>query len=191
MIKPSSLLTIQKDDPVVIAVEPLKTDAVERAEKEAKKVVENVKKTLAENENDLNKVAPYPSGFGISRLEYSTKLAKYNLYNSLTRWKEGHTVTPHSPNYVYVDSAKVQKFIKKSKEDAALQYDAFVLKLTEKIGPTRSAILTGNHVWSWSLLEVVTKSGEKQIWKTQQITNVSKLGRLFYQWPTRKVKSKS
>jgi hypothetical protein len=33
----------------------------------------------------------------------------------------------------------------------------------------------------------VTKGGTVERWKTQQIVNVSRLGKLFNQWPTRQL----
>jgi hypothetical protein len=34
---------------------------------------------------------------------------------------------------------------------------------------------------------VTTQEGEDQVWRTQMIVNVSVLGKLFNQWPTRQV----
>ena len=45
-------------------------------------------------------------------------------------------------------------------------------------------------MWSYSFLYVTTPSNGDQCWKTQQIINQSKLGKLFNQFPTRKIKMK-
>lgn len=49
-------------NPIADAVSPLKNDAMNRAEEYALAVVERVRKELEANGNDLEKVAPYPSG---------------------------------------------------------------------------------------------------------------------------------
>ena len=87
-----------------------------------------------------------------------------------------------------MSEAKIDRFVAARKEQAAAEYDAFIAKLVKKIGPVVTAELDGNHVWSHSILTVVLKSGEQQRWKTQQITNISKYGKHFNQWPSRKMK---
>ena len=86
-----------------------------------------------------------------------------------------------------VSSKKVAKFIVDAQNEAARQYDLFVAKLVLKIGKAESATLEGNHVWDHSTLTVV-KAGNTERWNTKQIWNVSKLGKDFPQWPTRKLK---
>lgn len=44
-------------------------------------------------------------------------------------------------------------------------------------------------VWFQSELDVVTVAGERQTWRTKMIFNVSCLGKVFNQWPTRQVKN--
>lgn len=59
-------------------------------------------------------------------------------------------------------------------------------KLIGKIGPVTSATIKGNHVWGHSVLTITNPDAVVEHWKTRQIVNVSKLGKLFNQWPTRK-----
>lgn len=176
---------INTGHPVAVAIEPLREDAINRAEEEAKKIVKRVREELKENGNDLNKVAPYPES-NVPRYLYWVQLSKYRLFSSLCEWRNG-SYRPGEPCLADVDSNFVAKFVKASKESAAVQYDAFVVKLCQKVGSCESATITGNHVWSHSFL-VVEKTTGKEVWKTQQIVNVSKLGKLFNQWPSRKVK---
>jgi len=82
------------------------------------------------------------------------------------------------------------RFIKSACENAAFQYDAFIAKLDKKIGEAVSAELSGNHVWSFSVLTVEKADGSIEHWKTQMIINFSKLGKMFNQFPTRKIKIK-
>lgn len=58
------------------------------------------------------------------------------------------------------------------------------LKNVEKIISVDS--LTGN-LWSGSLLSVVVESQATVVWETKCILNISSLGKLFNQWPTRRV----
>ena len=80
------------------------------------------------------------------------------------------------------------KFVDDTMRDAAAQYDAFIAKLIRKIGDFDSATLTGSHVWGYSIL-TVTKGAATERWGTRQIVNQSVLGKLFNQWPSRKIKS--
>jgi len=175
------------NDIIEKAVLPLKQDAIERAEKEALKLIEKVKAELEAAGNDLRICAPYPESFGVGRVEFQIKLQKYKLFNSLIKWREG-TQRPGTPIIADINQLKVSEFIKNSKEDAAAQYDAFVKKLKEKIGECNKATLLGNHVWGYSFLNIDKEDGVRETWKTQQIVNISKLGKLFNQWPSRKVK---
>ena len=123
----------------------------------------------------------------MGRNEYMQVYATYKLFRSLTTWRKS-SISMHEPEMADMDAAKAEEFVKEAKEDAAYQYEQYVAKLNKKIGPTKSATLEGNHVWGYSFLRVVTASGEKQTWKTQTIINQSKLGKVFNQFPTRKIK---
>lgn len=169
------------------AVSPLKEDAQERAEQEAVKLIEKVKVSLSDAGNDLKKAAPYPDSFRMGRNEYITAIGKRTLYSSLVDHRQC-TGMVNEPDFVDISNEKIERFIKESRDNAAFQYDKFVAKLVGKIGDTKSAILSGNHVWGYSILTIELPNGESQNWKTQQIVNVSKLGKLFNQWPTRKLK---
>jgi len=94
----------------------------------------------------------------------------------------------NDPEIIRISDDLVARFIKIAKEDAAIQYDEFVAKLVIKIGKVTDATLFGNHVWSFSILTVTKEDGSIEKWKTQMIVNISKLGKLFNQWPTRKMK---
>ncbi len=175
-------------NPIAAAVLPLKEDAMKRAEEYAREIVAKVREDLKAAGNDLIVCAPYPSG-NQSRASYFMMESRYRLFASLCVWRKSSYMM-HEPHFADVDSNRVAKFIKEARENAAFQYEAFILKLIAKIGPVYSAKLSGNHVWSFSFLTVEKASGIQttEIWKTQQIINVSKLGKVFAQWPTRKVK---
>lgn len=169
---------------IAAAVLPLKADAIGRAEMDAKATVASMTVKLEAVGWDLERLAPYPRS---SDASYHSKIRARRFYDGLTKCT-AVSRRPHDPCIVVIDNARVAKFIEDAKTDAALQYDAFVMKLEVKVGAHVNAVLKGNHVWGRSLLTVTTAEGEVQKWRTQQIVNVSKLGRLFNQWPTRKVK---
>ena len=173
--------------PIAIAVMPLKADAMTKAEQYAQSVVARVTTELAAVGGDIGKAAPTMRSFNASRVAYLASQRRYALFHTLCRVR-AHTVG--TPAIADVDPECVTRFIQQHREIAAAQYDAFVTKLEAKIGPTLKAKLEGNHVWGYSLLRVQTQAGELQTWKTQQITNVSKLGNYFPQWPSRQVRSR-
>lgn len=154
------------------AVLPLKKDAIERAKQYAAEVAAKIAAELAQHGLDV--CAPYPQAWKAPTAttdQYRAAKRKYDLYRSL-QTEKGRAA-----------------FIQAAQDNAAAQYDMFVAKLNSKIGPVVLATLEGNHVWSHSFLTVETAAGELQIWKTQTIINVSKLGTVFNQFPTRKVKA--
>jgi hypothetical protein len=171
---------------IELAVMPLKTAAIERAEKEAKELVVRYVINLANVGYDLSKVAPYPKST-MSRNDYAIAMARRSTYHMITKVVSGSR-RMNEPEIVEVIPEYVVKFIETTKKDAAEQYDAFVAKLIIKIGDVNEATLVGDHVWSYSILTVTKAFGNTEKWKTQMIVNISKLGKLFNQWPTRKVK---
>jgi hypothetical protein len=175
------------ENPIEVAVAPLKNDAIERAEKEAKDIVEKVRSSLEAVGNDLELAAPYPKSWGADRNTYIMQLSKYKLFCSLVKHR-ARSRSRNEPDFVDIDTTLVEKFVERTKQDAAFQYDAFVAKLQRKIGEVKDATLTGNHVWGHSILTVTLPDDSKQRWKTHMIVNRSKLGTLFNQWPSRKVK---
>jgi len=177
---------MRNETPIAAAVLPLKSEAISRAEQEAQKVVESVREQLEAAGHDVRVAAPYPNG-GLSRGPFMLALGKYLLFSALTVWRKT-TYGMNEPMLADVTDERVERFIKEAKENAAKEYDLFVAKLEEKIGTCASAELTGNHVWSHSILTIKKEDETIERWKTQMIVNCSKLGKLFNQFPTRKVK---
>lgn len=174
-------------EPIELAVAPLKDAAVERAEKDTLALIEKCRQQLAEGGYDLQVVAPYPSSSNGGTLGYYMALARYQTFSAITKWRKS-SYSMAEPHYGDIDPGRCAKFIDRRKREAAEQYDDFVAKLIGKIGHVKSADLDGNHVWADSILTVTKLDGSVERWKTQQIVNVSKLGKHFNQWPTRKVK---
>lgn len=170
-------------NPIEAAVAPLKKDAVERAIKEAHNLIEHLSRRLNECEGNADTLAPYPR---YNDPAYKEKRARRELLESLSKSVKV-TRSYNEPDIREMDGDRINAFVKNAMALAASQYDAFVSKLVTKIGPVESAKLEGNHVWGYSILSVA-KEGANENWKTQQIVNVSVHGKLFNQWPTRKMK---
>ena len=169
---------------IALAVEPLKASAVENAQGYAIKVIANVKRILAENDWDRKKVCPYPSGCDP---EYKAKIAKIELFTKLT------TAVYASRNYHDPDIRKESetaeaRFIANAVADAEAQFIEYTHKLNKKIGDVKTAELVGANLWSHSVIIVTKEDGTIEKWRTQQILNVSKQGKVFAQYPTRKTK---
>jgi hypothetical protein len=173
-------------NPIEAAIGPLKSQAMERAEKDAKALIERVLTDLEKNGWNLDLAAPRPNS-RMSRIEYKTKASINNLYALITA-SDWVTRRMNEPDMRKRSEKNEVKFVQNAVELAAAQYDAFVRKLVSKIGPCDNAILTGSHVWGYSIL-TVNKGLLTERWQTQQIVNQSKLGTIFNQWPSRKLRA--
>jgi hypothetical protein len=173
-------------NPIETAVAPLKADAIARAETEAQAAIARAHAKLAEFGWDVDKAAPRPNG-NMGRAQYKTMMARHNWLLSLT----DHTKSYHRHGEPHIRAASPERearYIVAAREQAAAQYDLFVMKLVRKVGECLTATLTGSHVWGHSILTVGKADGTTERWKTQQIVNQSVLGTIFNQWPSRKVK---
>lgn len=153
----------------------------------------NIRKTLADNGMDLNKVAPYPRS-NIGRTAYQMAMALYHHYTA-------HFDTDQEKNSAVDTTARLSgtaPWIVKEKEgaedkvrsdarrDAISTFDSYLYKLAGKIGkPIASATMTGS-LWDGSILTVKCQDGEDQSWNTKCILNCSIYQKLFNQWPTRR-----
>lgn len=176
---------LARREPVGLAIHPLKEAAVKRASEHVVGMVAKATEELEAAGWDLQKVAPYPRHDG----NYYVAIAKYRFFGSLVEHLKGSR-RPSEPDIVKMNQKSIDRFIARAEEDAAFQYDMFICKMVSKIGGCVSAELDGSHVWGHSFLTVSKPDGSVELWKTQQITNTSKLGMPFSQWPSRKVKSK-
>lgn len=176
-------------EPIEAAVAPLKSEAIDRAEKDARETVEKCRQELEAAGGNLSQVAPYPNyqKLGYGTMAYALADYRYRLFSAITKWRKA-SYSSREDHYGDINPAMVEKFVARRKAEAGEQYDAFVAKLISKIGNAKTAEIAGTHVWGFSILTVTKLDGTVERWKTQQIVNVSKLGKYFNQWPTRKVK---
>lgn len=173
---------------IVAAIYPAKAEAMDRAEKWARERMDNALAEIAAAGWDLNVCAPRPRSTIVSRLKYHTDMSKHVFYSRITKatWC---SKSQSAPDIREKSQALEARYINACREATAEQYDAFVWKMLGKIGDATEAKLEGNHVWGYSFLTVFKPDNSLQVWKTQQILNVSKLGTLFNQWPSRKIKA--
>jgi hypothetical protein len=175
--------------PVAVAVEPLRAQAVNRAGIEAQAYADRMLAMYAENPS----IANYPTRVGKSEAEREIAYMRYQVIHRITIGVKVDAAEAYRLGRERIeaprvaDPARIESFVAQAKKDAEAAYTAFIYKLEEKIGAHESASLTGDHVWGYSLL-TVTKGATVETWKTQQIINVSKKGKVFNQWPTRTVK---
>lgn len=121
----------------------------------------------------------------------SAKRAK--VYQVFTAVPRDYQYDDKRPVIVKLDPVKVDRYTEQCVAAAVASYDAWVYKLVHKIGDVKSAKLRDaddTDLWGFSFLEVNSVERGPEVWKTQEITNVSVLGNYFNQWPTRKLKTK-
>ncbi|WCH25145.1 hypothetical protein [Aeromonas salmonicida] len=182
---------------IAAAVEHLKEPALERAEEATIALAERYQTALKEANWDLEVAFPHPDAARHSLADYQSIRARHNMAARLTC--HDTTRNPISrrmkdPHYRMWSPDSVAALVREARDLAAQQYDTFIAKLAMKIeqdGPVVEVFLTGSHVWGHSTLTVIHADGSVHKWRTEMIINVSKLGTLFNQWPTRKLKPAS
>jgi hypothetical protein len=176
--------------PIAAAVLPLLETAQDRAEKFFHEHAAKVLADLATLDNDLTAYAPYPSS-GLSRASYKKALAKREWAQRLTTYDDArgrHCRRPGDPEYRLPCPKGLATGAAQARAMAAQQYLGFIAKLEGKAGEHTAATLQGEHVWGFSVLTVTKADGSVERWRTQCIINISGLGTVFNQWPTRKMK---
>lgn len=175
----------QTTDIIRAAVEPLRAEAIDRAERAALRWTQDTTEEISAAGGDIEQVAPRPHG-RMSREEYRAASARRAAVLGIAR--DVANVVGRMRRVVVVDPTLVDRLIEQTRDEASASFDAYVAKLAGKLGAIRSASICGATLWHGSTLTVETEEGETQRWRTQQICNVSGLGRPFNQWPTRRLK---
>lgn len=178
---------------IEIAVAPLEALAVEQAEVQARAYVARIEATLAAAEWNLETVAPRWVSGKSAWGSYAAMTAKRAAIEAVTADATPQFGEPgyvrNGPSFRKMSPKKIEIFVENCKEGAKASYRAYVRKLVGKIGEVTEATLVSTAgVWGSSSLKVITVEGARQVWNTQQIVNVSVLGKLFNQWPTRQAK---
>lgn len=134
---------------------------------------------------DFKALLPRDDSFRNGRAFHQTQMARRNLALRVLKIEFGHW-----PEYTQTvrgrNEAGIERILEEAELEAAASFDAYVAKLTEKVGECDAAVVEGP-LWFESIL-TVNKGGAIQRWKTQQILNFSVYGKAFNQWPTRRLK---
>lgn len=172
--------------PVEEIVEPFRKDAIVRAKEVALKKIEVLKHDLNLYRFDRKAFAPYPNSMKMDMYHYQIALSKYKFVYYLTTGIKC-SINRTEPDYCVINEDNVNQFINDAMMNADQEYTAFITKLISKIGDCDSATISGSHVWDFSVI-TVHKGNNIEYWKTTMIVNVSKFGKLFNQFPSRKIK---
>lgn len=176
------------------AVEPLRESAVLRVEKYCREYIARLVELLKAAGYDLNVVAPRPDSLRTGHIAYRQAMSLRDEYMAITTTAnptgciDMAQIRGTKPHRVEVSETRIDKTVAEAMERASMEYDMFVYKLCKKVAGHTAATLDGDHVWSYSVLSVTHTDGTVSRWKTQQITNVSKYGKVFAQWPSRRMK---
>lgn len=177
-------------------IEEVRQQAIVIAQQE----IDEVTKKLELANYDIRRFAPvpsYPKGHA-SRAEFAKykDAVAYNSYvlrltKPLNKAPEGYVSQEESENLRSIrsmDAEGCEALVRDYVRGAEGSFFAYVEKLEGKVGEIVSASIDAKFVWSGSTLTVVTAAGETVKWFTQMIWNRSCLGKVFPQFPTRKVK---
>jgi hypothetical protein len=172
-------------NPIYGAVAPQKAETQDRAAAAVEARLREIAGKLVGT--DLRITAPRAStrvhGWGS---EYKQVQNFHYLAGRITVCRKKINWQDNSEFVESISEKGIAYLVEQAREEAGLSFDSYVAKLTSKVGECDAAEVTG-WLWNHSYL-AVSKGGKAEVWKTQQIINVSVLGKLFNQWPTRLMK---
>lgn len=195
IVAPQKARGPSESHPIIVAVRPLREDAVSAAEAAFREVVTNALAKLAAADCDFNAVAPTPvyhgSSWGADRAAYKAAQARRAFLWSLveTDASRAHMrFDAGRPQYVVGSTEKIERAVEQVRQNAGAAFDSFAAKLVGKVGDdcTAATLHCRGDVWTSSTLVVTKADGTVERWNTQRIINCSVLGKLFHQWPTRR-----
>ncbi|RYF12770.1 MAG: hypothetical protein EOO40_00400 [Deltaproteobacteria bacterium] len=194
-------LTLPENHVIIQAVRPLLDAAVAQATAQATAFLAELKAAI-DAQPLLDILAPYPEYVSChapvlaqrtrtAKLEYRMLLER--LTTELDDPNADDYSVPAMPTTVVWSKAGAEKYMAKVVSKAEHQYVAYALKLISKIecdgNVAQAAVLAGDErLWQLSVLTVTMQDGSVQRWQTKMIWNVSVLGNIFNQFPTRRLK---
>ncbi|NNM65708.1 MAG: hypothetical protein HKL99_14085 [Burkholderiales bacterium] len=170
--------------PIAKAVAPLRAAAIEHAVEMRRQWLDGF---IAANPPGTNLATKWPRPHGMMpKAQYMQARNAAAFVRALFATEQcGATRRPGEPEVVVgVNQIFIERDRERTAEAMAANFDAYVSKLERKVGPCDSADIDGRDPWRGSTL-TVRKADKIETWKTTQILNVSSLGKLFNQWPTR------
>jgi hypothetical protein len=177
---------------IAAAIAPLKQFAIDRAETMMRAQIERTLGKIAEADDDLNAVYPYPDS-KVSREKYRSMENAHNFASKITTYHSSKNPNGFShyrgPKFVERCEDGIARVIEEVRDMAAQSFEAYAAKLTGKIGDgITSAVTHQRDLWYDSDLTVERTDGSVEVWNTKIITNYSRYGLAFNQFPTRKMK---
>jgi hypothetical protein len=183
--QPSATHTI-----IATAVEPMRIHSMDRAENYMKARINRTLDVIAEHGWNRQSAFPYPSARGKSVAQFRSEKADYDFALMITEIAQAATYTNNTTT-VKGSRTKIAKLINEVRKSASSAFDAYVAKLTNKIGDgITSATIQDNNVWEDSDLVITRNDGTTEVWNTKCITNYSVYGLAYNQFPTRQIKAK-
>lgn len=169
--------------PIAAAIAPQKAESVRRAVEAMARRIDATKAALEAAGMNIDVVAPQPHG-RMSRADYRQAQRRLDFVCRLVT--QPATRRASEPRIALgFNQASIDRLLADVADLAGAEFDAYVGKLEAKVGECDTASIEG-WLWNYSIL-TVRKGDQVERWKTQQIVNVSVLGKLFNQWPTRKI----
>lgn len=167
-------------NPIVVAVEPLRIEAIKRAKMTALTFLDGFNTMLINGDWDVDAIAPYPQG-KIDLVEYNKTLGTFILSRKLLKLKDA----PVSEMNEFVLG-----FLKDAEDNANHQYNIFVNQLQVKIGDYTAIEFKGNHVVSQSTFKVSKAEDKTVYWKNEMTPYLSKNGKHVCDFVIKKMKPK-
>lgn len=155
---------------VRVAVEELRAETIAAAKDQARFEIDKVLETLSKNDWNGNRIDSWTYLRQICRMATRQCQKRFGRYRQRDESCEAH-------------------FIEQCVANVNRNFDKYVDKLVSKIGPgvLSAKLEEGTSLWKYSILIVEMQDGQILRYKTQRIWNVSKLGLIFAQFPTRKI----
>ncbi len=173
---------------IATAVEPLRAASIQRAREFATATVASMCAQAAAGET-----FPYPKSIGVAKATYMRLMNEHKLAGQLFKRTHNGFGAARGPDTLAFAPEGAARFVAQAEADASAQFNGFVAKLADKAGQCETATVatfgtSAGALWCYSVLTVTKAGGVTESWKTQQILNVSVLGKVFNQYPTRKMK---
>jgi hypothetical protein len=140
---------------------------------------------------DLTKIAPRPNSWNTPRKQYRIAMNLRGMY--LASFKPvakpvSFTAIPKDAPEIVAEKPDAEPYLRGcAKRDANALFDSFLLKMAGKIGPGCTAARLDGIIWDGCTVTANMADGSTQVWTTKCILNQSIYGKLFNQWPTRRV----
>ena len=174
-------------DPLTVALMTRYKDFIDGAKRIAGEVYDEQRKYLEEN-GGLSKVAPYPSMSDFTSDRTSILAGKRVTTRHFDEAGYNGAKEKHESYKMFV-TMKREEYVEMNGKQAHESFMAWICKMAAKIGKkVLKADMTGVDPWAESVLAVETEGGDEQIWHTRMIINRSKYGKMFHQFPSRRVR---